>query len=565
MRVLAIACLVGVGLMASAGRSSAQGDKPADSAMQEIIALINEHIETGWKDNNLTPSVDCTDYEFIRRASLDLIGRIATPQEISVFMKDPAKERRARLIERLLAHEDYAKNWANLWANWLLTRTGPFGRGRYHDQMVVWLEDKFALNKPYHEIVRKLITAKGTNDKEVGPDNDGGAVNFILAHLGEPIPNNKRSEEGQYEMVPITSRITRLFLGVQTQCTQCHDHPFDNKLKQNQFWGVNVFLRQIERDPPPQNNNQQMMANIPLTLKENFDANSEGVVFYEKRNGVILPTRAFLLDSRNAKLPSVEEMKKEGRSRRDYLADYVVASDQFPKAMVNRLWAHFFGRGFVNPIDDFNDQNPPSHPELLEELGKKFRHYNFNQKDLIRWITLSKPYQLSAVANKTNASVDAEPFFSRQLLKAMSPEQLFESIMTATQYEAAQGKDARRALRDQWMNRLINNFGDDEGNEVTFNGTVVQALLMMNGNDINTAIGSGDKGTVGMATIKHRGASSGVIDELYLHTLNRPATPREKSALQSRMIPIRGERDPRAVFSDLLWALLNSNEFMLNH
>jgi hypothetical protein len=563
-RAMAFAFLTLLGLLA-ARPAVAQGTKPpASTATQEIVAVIDEHIKKGWEDNKLTPSADCTDSEFLRRASLDIIGRIATVQEYEEYVKDSPKERRRKLIDRLLAHEEYAKNWANLWANWLLSRTGQFGRGRYHDQTVVWLEDQFSLNKPYSEIVKKLITARGTNDKDVGPDNDGGAVNFILAHLGEANPPMKRREEGQYEMVPITARITRLFLGVQTQCTQCHDHPFDNKLKQEHFWGVNVFLRQVERDPAPMNNNQQMMTTPSLTLKENRDANPEGMIVFEKRNGVFLTTKAFLLDKKDARLPTVDDMEKEGRSRREYLADFILANDQFPKAMVNRMWAHFFGRGFVNPIDDFNDQNAPSHPELLDEMAKKFRHYNFNQKELIRWITLSKPYQLAAVANRTNATTDAEPFFSRMLLKAMSPEQLFESIMTATMYEAGTGKDARRNLRNEWMNRLINNFGDDEGNEVSFNGTVVQALLMMNGNDINAAIGDGSKGAIAEAFRKGKTMAQ-AIDELYKMTLNRTATAKEKTMLTSKLTPVRRDEDMKGRFCDLLWALLNSNEFMLNH
>lgn len=555
VRTVALVILAGLSLLTAARPVLAQGAKSGPgTAVQEVVDLVNKHVEKGWQDNKLKPSADCTDSEFLRRASLDIIGRIATVDEYEKYVKDPPKDRQRLLVERLLAHEDYAKNWANLWANWLLTRAGQFGRGKYHDDMVVWLEEQFSLNKPYHEIVKKLITAKGSNQK------DEAAVNFILAHLGEPIPQAKRGDEGQFEMVPITSRITRLFLGIQTQCVQCHDHPFDNKLKQRDFWGVNVFLRQIERNPPPMNN-QQMMGTPELTLSENPNANAEGTVFFEKRNGVILQTKAVFLDG--IKLPSLDEMKKESRSRRDYLADFLLAHDQFPRAMVNRMWAHFFGRGFVNPIDDFNDQNPPSHPELLDELGKKFRYYNFNQKDLIRWIVLSKPYRLSAVANSTNATTEAEPFFSRMLLKAMSPEQLFESILTATQYSPGTAREGRMALRNRWMDRLINNFGDDEGNEVSFNGTVVQALLMMNGQDINEAIGNGSKGAIATAFTKGK-TFNPVIDELYKMTLNRVATPREKATLGPRLRPMRGE-DMRGPFSDLLWALLNSNEFMLNH
>src|SRR5262249_35398266 len=209
--------------------------------------------------------------------------------------KVQAPLRRSQLIDRLLKSQDYPKNWANIWTNWLLTRSGPFSSGMYNEKMQVWLQDQLATNAPYHETVRKLITATGKN-------TDNGAVNFILAHLGEEIPNgkqgeqNKQKEEGYFTMVPITSRITRLFLGIQTQCTQCHDHPFDNNLTQQQFWGINAYLRQVKRDGMmPMRNNRDSKA--PLILTDDPDVNTEAVVYYEKvKNSLVKQTKAAFLD-----------------------------------------------------------------------------------------------------------------------------------------------------------------------------------------------------------------------------------------------------------------------------
>src|SRR5262249_53907441 len=131
----------------------------------EMVQIINEKLEAGWKENKLTPSPRCDDYEFIRRASLDLIGRIAKPEEVTAYMNDSPQTRRAKLIDRLLAHEEYPRHWANLWSNWLLTRSGPFGRGKYKEQTQVWLEDQFAENKPYDKIVTALLTASGKNSE----------------------------------------------------------------------------------------------------------------------------------------------------------------------------------------------------------------------------------------------------------------------------------------------------------------------------------------------------------------------------------------------------------------
>src|SRR5262249_40347844 len=155
-----------------------------------------------------------SDSEFIRRASLDIIGRIATPKEIETFLSEPQETRRAQLIERLLQSEEDPNHWADIWANWLLTRSRGFGHGTYKDPLHTWLADQFATNKPYNKIVTDLLTATGKNsgDGSLSGNKDNGAVNFILAHLGEEVPAKERgAAEGRWQMVPVTSRITRLF------------------------------------------------------------------------------------------------------------------------------------------------------------------------------------------------------------------------------------------------------------------------------------------------------------------------------------------------------------------
>jgi hypothetical protein len=533
------------------------------SDLAEIVPFINKQLADAYEANKLTPSGRCTDHEFLRRAFLDIVGRIARPEEIKRYLSDPAESRRSLLINRLLGDEDekkktkygkeYATNWANIWTVWLMTRAGATeegGRGVYHDQIHRWLEEQFAANKSFKEIVSDLLTATGKT-------NDNGAVNYILAHLGEQVPGAKQSEEGQFEMVPVTSRTTRLFLGLQTQCTQCHDHPFNPEWKQHHFWGVNAFFRQVRRQGQPPAMNRRSMATV-MELKDNPSYNREGIVYYEKRNGVVLPTKAVFLDG--TKLDP-----QESATRRQQLSLLITRSPYFPKAYVNRLWGHFFGRGFTNPVDDFGEHNPVSHPELLDELGKKFEAYGYDTKRLIRWICNSDAYHLSSVANRTNDKPEAEPFFSRMLLKAMTPEQLFESLMVATQADMNMKRPEREKLRERWMNSLIVNFGDDEGNEVTFNGTVVQALLLMNGRDINDAISNAKGGTVAVVVSRNSTPASRV-NELYLAALNRPPTTSESGKIMQilRTAPVRGGT-VLAPWQDLFWALLNSNEFILNH
>ncbi len=554
--VLALTAAVAAPLDRAANAQTKAPATGGDTA--DVVKLIDESLAASWKENKVTPAPRSDDYEFLRRASLDVIGRIATTKEIDEFFKDPPANRRPRLVERLLKSEDYAKNWANLWANWLLTRSGAFGRGKYHDETVVWLEEQFSLNKPLNQITTELITASGKS-------SENGAVNFILAHVGDAVPGPEVSKNGHFEMVPLTSRVSRLFLGIQTQCTQCHDHPFDAKLKQNHFWGINAFLRQVQRDgQPPAMQGNRMMTYPVLTLRDDAGVNADATVYFEKRNGVILPAKAQFLDG--TKLSNEEGAKTpvKGKGRREELARLIVEHANYPKALVNRMWGHFFGRGIVHPIDDFNDQNQASHPELLEELGKRYRHYGFDQKNLIRWICNSQAYNLAGTANKTNEKPEQDALFAHMLLKAMAPEQLFESLSVATQQ--SQSKDAKKKARDTWLDSLISNFGDDEGNEVSFNGTIVQALQMMNGGDLNGAVTAGD-GAVA-AVVKKRGAGNhrAVIDDLFLLALNRKPTPKESGAILAALpLNARVRDNALAPYQDLLWALLNSNEFMLNH
>ena len=555
----------------------------------EQVGYINDMLAKSWRENKIKPAPRCTDYEFIRRASLDIIGRIAKLDEIARFMKDPESRRRSLLIERLLGSpeftkgnaygkgEEYARNWANIWTVLLITRTGE--AKVYQDEMRDWLakelmeryesDGKSLVSAPdWSKIVTEIISAQGET-------SENGAVNYVLAHLGDEIKNDTAAN-GKYSMVPVTSRTTRLFLGVRTQCVQCHDHPFTNELGQNQFWGINAFFRQVDPNGRPPMMAKKMKKGAGMqkfVLKDNPNYNVKGLVPYERRSGVLLYTDATFLDGR--KMPALKANGKD--SRRLELAKWIVGSPYFAKAYVNRMWGHFFGHGFTkDAVDDFGELNPITNSELLDRLAQDWAtKYNHNPKMLIRWICNSRAYGLSSAANATNDKPEDETFFSRMLLKAMTPEQLFDSLMTATDARVAQGKVSRAQLRQAWLDKLVVNFGDDEGNEGSFNGTVVQALLLMNGSDINSAIMDKNVGTAALVMKKYPPSNvtmaTKAMDALFKAALNRPPTRREMSKIiDPRMYKLRtSSRDAvkfwTGYYQDVFWALLNSNEFILNH
>jgi len=525
----------------------------------EQITYIDDLIAKGWKENKVQPSERCKDETFIRRATLDIIGRIPTHAEINKFLNDPTERRRTLLIDRLIESEDFAQNMANLWTILLMTRTGS--REEHRGQMQDWLMRKFmGKDEPpdWSKIAHDLIAGTGETNKNQ-------AVNFVLAHLGEEIKENP-ANNGKYDFVPVTSRTTRLFLGIRTQCVQCHDHPFHDSLGQHHFWGINAFFRQVDPSGRPTAMMVKKVKGVVgiqnYTVRDSSLFNVKGIVPYERRNAVLLFTDPTFLDGKKMK-------KGESRPRREVLAEFITRSPDFSKAFVNRIWGHFFGKSFTkDAVDDFGDHNPVSHPELLTKLADDWAHkYNHNPKVLVRWICNSLAYGLKAQTNKYNDKVEDEVFFSRMLLKPMTPEQLFESLMTACESKVAKNKEELRAKKADWLKQLIVNFGNDEGEEGSFSGTVVQALILINGKEINDEIMSKD-GTVA-AALREKGANhTTVLKYLYRSALSRyPSDAELKHLLSDKMkvLPRSKQDSWEGYYQDVFWALLNSNEFLLNH
>jgi hypothetical protein len=589
-----VALLAAFGLL-SAGEARAQ----TRAVVPSQSGIINNLLAKSWSDNKLTPAKRATDNEFMRRVFIDVIGRIPTADEVREFERDGSPNKRANLIERLLYKDshtvparvdgkpmvfeytrEYAQHWADIWTVWTMTRGGS--HETYHNQMRFWLETAFSKEMPYDQMVRELLTASGAGNKN-------GASNFVMVHLGEK-NTEKGVTDGPYDAIPITSRVTRLFLGIQTQCTQCHDHPFNPEWGQENFWGVNAFFRTTIREgtsgdapSPPEGTvkKQKGMAINILKVSDNSSFNSGMRIFYEKRSGLLMSTKpTFLPDLADLEKDKADRTKKPlptdgAKSRREVLADFVISHDNFGKAYVNRMWAHFFGRGLNEQAapDDFGGHNKLLHPEMLQQLGDEFIKYKYNPKELIKWICNSDAYNLSYIApTKEMAKPEHDPFFAHMALKAMSPEVLFNSLETAVKADLAVDKEARKAARENWMKKLVNNFGDDEGNEMTFNGTIVQALLMMNGKELNEEIRRKD-GVVARIMARR---NVNAVDEIFLTALGRhprtrvefemvnPKTKKKTTGVVNEA-EILGKGARPSDYEDLFWALINMSEFMLNH
>ncbi len=491
-------------------------------------------IEAGWKKAKVVPARICSDDEFLRRAYLDLLGRIPTVEEARGFLATKAPDKRPKLVDYLLNHPDFSKDFATQWTILLI------GRGR-QDRMVDrtaltgWLRKQFNANRPWNEVVQDLVGASGSN-------KENGAVNYILAHM-----------DG--DAVPLTSRTTRLFLGQQIQCTQCHNHP-TNEWKQDDFWGINAFFKGLKTEDVTKANATGLEAYDHTEL---HDEPTEEFSRFERRNGLMGVAFPKFLDGR--KISQGTDVV-----RRTELAKLIAdpKNDSMAKAFVNRMWGHFLGRGFVNPVDDFGPHNPPSHPELLDRLAEDFQKSNFDVKALCRWITSSKTYQLSDLRTKANEK--DEGLFNVMQLKPMSPEQLFDSLITATTSHRSGVREQDQRRRDDWLRQFLFAFANDEGEETTnFQGTIPQALMMMNGELMKTAL-SGKPGSfladVLASARRSRAPVNYMVDSIYLASLSRYPTARERQFAHHFL---ETNPDSLQVLQDLFWALLNSNEFILVH
>jgi hypothetical protein len=507
----------------------------------EVVGKINEYIRQAWKDNEVKPSAVAPDEEWLRRVSLDVVGHVPSVEEVEAFLKEPARNdaermaKRAQVVERLLADPAFVRHWTTIWTNLSIGQQTPDRTSRLGMQR--FYREAFAKNRPWNEVVYDLLTAEGHFE-------ENGAVNFLLAQMTMPD-----------EQVLATAKTTRLLLGIQVQCTQCHNHPF-NDWKQEQFWSFNSFFRTLKREDHRKYNPQS--GRMEDDYSELVSVNADGPVFFEKRNGLM-----------QVAYPEYEGHKIEatGAARRKALAELVTKSDdrQLAKSFVNRTWSNFFGYGFTKPVDDMGPHNPPSHPELLDYLAEQFASDGYDVKKLMRWIVMSEPYQLTSATTNDNKADDPAagetPLFSHMYLKRMTAEQLYDSLIIATEADKS-GKaswEESEKKRQEWLQQFVIAFGNDEGEEsTTFNGTIPQALMMMNGELVENAT-SADSGGFLNKVLTSEKSPPAAIRRLYVAALGRLPGRKEMPAAQKL---IAGSPTPLAGYQDLFWALLNSNEFI---
>ena len=512
----------------------------------ELVARLDVLMQAKWDEAGVQPSPVADDAEWLRRVYLDLTGHIPDTSSVDRFLGDSRPHKRQLVVDELLQKTDYARNQTTIWTNLLVGRTSdrPINR----ELLAKFLREQFRLNRPWTETVARLVSAEGDG-------NEVGETNFLLAHL-----NN--------EAVPATAVTARIFLCQQVQCTQCHKHPdSQHGGSMAEFWELNSFFQQArivehEKYNPSTGRNEVVSRSL-------VDQAVGGPTYYDDVKGLMRVAYPKFAGQEVDPDPTVKRRQELAK----LLTNEKEGQRELAAALVNRTWAHFFGQGLVNPIDDMGPHSPCANPELLETLTTAVMATNFDTDRLNRWIVSTRAYHLSSAqvpANRADHPVDGEqPLFSRMYLKPLSAEQMFDSLLVATAADRAgaayweQAEEHRKAWLAQFYSVMEN---EENGDASTFDGTFSQTLMMMNGDLVQNAV-SDAPGTVLHEILRMAGDDQERIKGLCRAALGRDPKRNELASFQQNLRHRRPEAGANGSepYGDILWAYLNSNEFAVNH
>ena len=473
----------------------------------------------------IQPSVPTDDATFLRRVSLDLTGRLPSPESVRAFLADgkPSRAKRAAMIDELIASPEYVDHWTVKWSDLLQSSRKYLGeKGAYEFQH--WIREAIASNRPYDRFVRELLTARGSS-------YDNPAANYFRVTR---------------EAKPAMEKTTQVFLGVRMVCAQCHDHPFE-RWTQNQYYQMSAFFSAVG-----------IRAGYEVGEEIVFDQRADYEMKHPRDGRVMKPQ--FMLASSHAPVP-------DNAQRRDAFADWLTSKDNpfFAKAIANRMWSYFLGKGIIDPVDDIRASNPPSNPALLDALTKDFVDHDFDLRHLMRTIVSSRAYQASIVTNEWNAN-DRDNF-SHAIPRRLSAEELMDAVSSAAgarpRFPEVPENTSASQLVDPHIGRegFLDVFGRPARDsscecERRSDFSLPQALNLVNGKTISDAVAD-SKGRVAKLILSGK-SDAAIVDDLYLAALSRLPTQEERQRGVAYLSnAARGSR-----VQDLLWALLNSKAFL---
>ena len=501
--------------------------------------FIDDFVFAKLRKFKILPSELSSDSEFLRRVCLDLTGTLPPPNRVREFLasKDPRK--RDKLIEILLQSPEYVDYWTFRIAE--LFRASSVGTGAPEHGYVYWqwIRDSIAQNKPYDQMARERIAAQGFE----------GPSRHYLPYGEEPRPEDIMPEE------------MRVFMGRRLDCAQCHNHPFES-WSQDQFWGMAAFFGRLNRTEWS-GFGATVMFDDPAGRDPDYGEPVEAAkVMHPRTKTEVLPA---FLDGKTLS-------KQECADSRKLLSEWITSHPYFAEAAVNRIWGYLFGRGIVDPVDDFRSTNPPTHPDLLVALARDFREHGYDLKRLLGQIVRSRTYQLSSIPNETNR--DDRINYSHFIPRLMDGEVLLDAVSHVTgvpevfrdspESMAPLGTRAiQLKLPDLYPSRFLTMYGRPNRERVPERKgapNLAQALHMLVGSTYTERLSK--EGSRLNRLLKSGASDRDVVEELYLVTLARFPAAEEQAGLQT-MLSQHSSRDE--VVQDLLWALITSREFSENH
>ncbi|HUY91466.1 MAG TPA: DUF1549 and DUF1553 domain-containing protein [Pirellulales bacterium] len=534
---------------ASNAAETAKTKAARDLSPLELAARIDAVLAAAWQAEGVAPAPPADDAEFLRRASLDIIGKIPAASEVRAFLGDRSPDKRSRLVESLLARGGYANHFANLWRELLLPGANTSAETRaLAPPLEAWLRLRFAEDTPYDRLVLELLTPAAMAPAALGVAQPASAAPSPLAFF----------QVNEYKPENLAANASRIFLGTQVQCAQCHDHPFA-RWKRQEFWALAAFFSGssvvAQAQPPVDPNDADAETLQPVGLV----ASAEGKL------AIQIPDTDLIAEARF--LDGTAPEFRAGEDSRLPLARWLTSRDNpyFARALVNRLWEHFLGRGFVDPVDDLDEANPASHAELFDEIAAQFAYRQYDIKYLVRAITATRAYQLSSQSG--GAGQDDSRLFARMPLRRMSPEQLYDSLVQATGFRDATSQAQANVLQidDTAQARLKSLFADQTSRRSESQTSILQALSLMNGALVSDATSLERSELLSAVAEMPFLDSAARVETLYLAALGR--FPGE--AEQKLMLDFLAERGAKVgekrALADIFWALLNSAEFILNH
>ncbi|PQO45525.1 DUF1549 and DUF1553 domain-containing protein [Blastopirellula marina] len=507
-------CFTGLGSQSLALAEDTTDEEAAQ--MHAMAARIDELVLAKLQAEQVPPAPPANDGEFVRRAYLDLVGSIPTVAQTRAYLEDGSADKREKLIAQLLKSPAHPSHLATTWRALVLEPTDDPTSLQNEQGLQQWLREKFSENVRYDRLVEEFLTATQGNN---------GPGYFYAAQELKP------------EL--LAAETSRIFLGLQLECAQCHDHPFD-RWKQDDFWGVAAFFAQLER---PNNDNNLGLGRFDIVDR------SSGEVTIPDTDKVVKPS-----------FPGTDaDYASFGGTRRQQLAIWMVSRDNpfMPRRAVNWAWSHMMGRGIVHPADDMSPQNAPSHPELLDELTTYFVKSGFDMRLLLQTIAITDTYARSSEA--VSASEAPPELFARMAVKSLTPEQLYDALLKVGLLRGNNDGNLNDGMRNQFVTRM-RTAGKDR---TTFDTGMPQALALMNGPPVSTAT---DPNTSGIL----RAMSAPFLsDEQRLNVLFLAAYSREPNEQEllryEEFLKSASPQEQSKALGDVLWVLANSAEFMLNH